>query len=57
MNDTAKLEISVMAVALALGIMGDALLRSFPWGSNLALWLGALAATGWGCRWHCSHWA
>ena len=44
MNDTAKLEISVMAAALALGNLGDALLRSFPWGLNLALWMGALAA-------------
>jgi hypothetical protein len=44
MNATAKLEISVLAAALTLGIIGDALLRSFPWGVNFALWAGLLAA-------------
>ena len=44
MNATAKLEISVLAAALALGVLGDALLRCFPWGVNFALWAGLLAA-------------
>ena len=43
MNDTAKLEISALAAALALGILGDTLLRSFPWGVNFAVWVGAIA--------------
>ena len=44
MNDTAKLEISTLAAALTLGILSDALLRSYPWGLNFALWGFALAA-------------
>jgi hypothetical protein len=44
MNDEAKLETSAIAAALALGILGDAILRSFPWGMNLTLWLCALMA-------------
>jgi hypothetical protein len=43
-NETAKLEISVLATAFTLGVLGDALLRSFPWGVNFALWAGLLAA-------------
>ena len=42
MSDRAKVEVSAVAAALALGILGDALLRSFPWGANLALWVGVL---------------
>ncbi len=45
MNDTAKLEVTTLAAAITLGILGDALLRSFPWGVNFALWGIALAAT------------
>lgn len=44
MNDTAKFEISAIAAALTLGLLGDLLLRSFPWGLNFAVWVGALAA-------------
>ena len=44
MNPTAKLEISVLSAALTLGILGDALLRCFPWGVNFALWAGLFAA-------------
>ena len=44
MNNPAKLELAVVAAALSLGILGDALLRSFPWGVNFALWAGALVA-------------
>ena len=43
MNSTAKLEISVLAAAFTLGILGDLLLRCFPWGVNFALWGGLLA--------------
>jgi hypothetical protein len=42
-NNTAKLELSVLAAALTLGVLGDGLLRCFPWGVNFALWAGALA--------------
>ena len=44
MNDRAKLELSVLAAAFTLGILGDALLRCFPWGANFALWGSVLAA-------------
>ena len=44
MNSTAKLEISVLAGAFTLGILGDALLRSLPWGINFAVWGSLLAA-------------
>jgi len=43
MNSQAKLEISVVAAAISVGVLGDALLRSFPWGLNFALWAGLLA--------------
>jgi hypothetical protein len=43
-NDTAKLEISILTAALSLGVLGDALLRSFPWGGNFALWATLFAA-------------
>jgi hypothetical protein len=38
------LELSVLAAAFTLGILGDALLRCFPWGVNFALWACLLAA-------------
>ncbi|MFZ0964078.1 MAG: DUF4173 domain-containing protein [Terriglobia bacterium] len=44
MNVTAKLELSALAAAFTLGVLGDALLRCFPWGLNFALWGGLLAA-------------
>jgi len=43
-NAIAKLEISILAAALALGVLGDILLRSFPWGLNFALWACLFAA-------------
>ena len=43
MNPTAKLEISVLSAAFTLGVLGDALLRCFPWGVNFALWACLLA--------------
>jgi len=36
--------LGVAAVALALGALGDALLRPMPWGVNLTLWAAALVA-------------
>lgn len=44
MNATAKLEISALAAALILGVLGDILLRTFPWGLNFALWAFLLTA-------------
>jgi hypothetical protein len=44
-NATAKLEISVLSVALALGMLGDMLLRVFPWGVNFAIWACLLAVS------------
>ena len=44
MNSAAKLEITVLAGAFVLGILGDALLRSLPWGINFTLWGSLLAA-------------
>ena len=44
MNTTAKLEISVLITAFAVGVLGDTLLRCFPWGVNFALWGVLLAA-------------
>lgn len=43
MNATAKLEISALTFAVTLGVLGDALLRCFPWGVNFALWGSLLA--------------
>jgi Domain of unknown function (DUF4173) len=36
----------VVDAAVALGILGDALLRATPWGLNLLVWIAALAAVG-----------
>ncbi len=44
MNPTAKLELSVLAGAFSLGILGDVVLRCFPWGLNFAIWGTLLAA-------------
>jgi hypothetical protein len=44
--------LGVAAAALALGVLGDALLRPMPWGLNLALWAAALVAAAAGLqRW------
>lgn len=43
MNTTSRVEVSLIAVALIQGILGDALLRDFPWGANFALWACLLA--------------
>jgi len=44
MTATAKLELSVLVAAFALGVLGDALLRCLPWGVNFALWASLLSA-------------
>lgn len=44
MNSTAKLEIAVLAVAISLGVLGDALLRA-GWALNFAIWSCALTAS------------
>jgi hypothetical protein len=43
MNDKTKTGLAVLQAALALGIVGDKLLRAWPWGVNVLLWVGALA--------------
>ena len=42
MTPTSRLGVSILGAALALGILGDALLRATPWGVNVALWTGLL---------------
>jgi hypothetical protein len=42
--DNNKLGIRILFVALVVGILGDALLRGWPWGVNFALWVLMLAA-------------
>lgn len=45
MGDKTVLALRVIAGAVFMGILGDLLLRQFPWGLNVFLWLAALAAT------------
>jgi hypothetical protein len=42
MNDRAKLAVGIILAGLALGALGDALLRVGPWGLNTFLWTGLL---------------
>jgi len=44
MSTRARLELRVLAAAVVLGILADALLRTFPWSLNLCLWMATLAA-------------
>jgi hypothetical protein len=39
-----KLALSILAVALAMGLLADGLLRGVAWGINLTLWIGCLIA-------------
>ena len=41
-SERTRVGLGVTGAALALGMMGDALLRSASWGLNLALWIAAL---------------
>jgi len=44
MNEKTKTGLEILEAALLLGILGDVLLRVTPWGLNILLWIGALAA-------------
>ncbi|HEX8127871.1 MAG TPA: DUF4173 domain-containing protein, partial [Pyrinomonadaceae bacterium] len=44
MSNRTKLGLNILAAALLLGVLGDALLRETPWGLNVFLWAGALVA-------------
>ena len=44
MREETKTGLGVLEAALLLGLLGDALLRATPWGLNVLLWAGALAA-------------
>ncbi|HEV3471241.1 MAG TPA: DUF4173 domain-containing protein [Pyrinomonadaceae bacterium] len=44
MTERTKLGLCVLGAGLMLGLLGDALLRAEPWGLNVPLWVGALAA-------------
>jgi Domain of unknown function (DUF4173) len=46
MNERTRRGLVVVGAAVALGILGDALLRATPWGLNLLVWVAALAAVG-----------
>lgn len=41
-----RLGVDVLAYGLALGIVGDLLLRAVPWGLNFSLWICALMGVG-----------
>jgi len=41
-----RLGVDVLAYGLALGIIGDLLLRAAPWGLNFSLWICALMGVG-----------
>lgn len=47
MSNRTKLGLNVLAAAVLLGVLGDALLRQTPWGLNVFLWTGALVAAMW----------
>ncbi|MDP9410537.1 MAG: hypothetical protein M3P70_08560, partial [Actinomycetota bacterium] len=42
MGERTRLGLGIVGVALALGGLGDALLRATPWGFNFLLWVAAL---------------
>jgi hypothetical protein len=44
MPSRGRLELSVLGAAVLLGILADALLRTFPWGLNCFMWMVALSA-------------
>ena len=39
-----RLELSVLGMAVVMGILADALLRTMPWGLNFFVWMAALSA-------------
>lgn len=52
-----RLGLELVGVAVALGILGDHLLRVGPWGLNAFIWISCLVATSYGLlhRWHSNH--
>lgn len=42
MGERTKTGLGVLGAALALGVLGDWLLRAVPWGVNVPLWVGTL---------------
>src|SRR5207248_11325653 len=44
LSGSTRTGLAVLAAALLLGALGDALLRETPWGLNVAVWILALAA-------------
>ena len=45
MTDRSNLELRLLGAAILVGVLGDALLRTLPWGLNFLLWMvGLLAA-------------
>src|ERR1051326_3372610 len=44
MSEKTVLALRVLAGAAVMGILGDLLLRQFPWGLNVFVWLAALVA-------------
>ena len=46
MTSNTKIGLGICGAAIVLGVLGDALLRSTPWGLNVLLWIGALTLIG-----------
>src|SRR5688500_13769885 len=44
MNERTKTGLEILQAAVLLGVLGDVLLRQTPWGLNVLLFVGALAA-------------
>src|SRR5215212_2242724 len=44
MNERTKQGLKILEAALLLGVLGDGLMRATPWGLNVLLWTGAIAA-------------
>jgi hypothetical protein len=42
LGERTRIGLSILALGLALGILGDALLRARPWGVNIFLWISVL---------------
>src|SRR5437868_2938303 len=52
MSRTSALGLAVLGAALGLGVIGDLLLRSTPWGLNVPVFVAVLLASGYGlARW------
>lgn len=44
MSGTTKIGLGVLGCGLAMGVLGDGLLRAVPWGLNFCIWFAALVA-------------